>query len=75
MNAKRTLGSLKLHIIATSLLSIPILNGILSILFPNIEIISNMLILELPMEVPIHIIKNAKGIDNIINPLFLLVFI
>lgn len=50
--ANNTLGNLITQIIATSSGFIPALRGILKILFPTIEIVSHILILELPMEVP-----------------------
>ena len=71
INASNTLGNLKFHIIDTCLGSIPSSNGTLKNLLANIEKVSNMLILELPKEVPIHIANNTNGIDKINNILFL----
>ena len=57
--------------IATCFGSIPFVNGTLKNLLPNIEKVSNTLILELQREVPIPITNNINGIDNINNILFL----
>ena len=52
-NANKTLGNLIFHIIDTSFGITPSLRGIFINLFAIIDIVSNILILELPMEVPI----------------------
>ena len=52
-NANNTLGNLIFHIIDTSFGKTPSLRVIPKVLFAIIDIVSNILILELPMEVPI----------------------
>ena len=74
IKASKTLGNLTTQIIATSLLPTPSIKGIENNLFPITEIMLNILNLELPMEVPIHITKNASGSDNH-NNIFLFLFI
>ncbi len=68
--ANNTLGNLITQIIATSSGFIPVLRGILKILFPTIEIVSHILILELPMEVPIQSTNITNGIASNISSFF-----
>lgn len=51
-NANKTLGNLIFQIIDTSLANIPSLSGIPKALFAIIDIVSSILISELPMEAP-----------------------
>ena len=69
--ASRTLGTLRDQIIDTSFWFILSTSGKLNILCISICAVSNKLILELPIEVPIQKIINTIGIENNANFLFL----